>query len=42
MSSPSRGLRIGAHVDQVDPVAEAAARGADLAQFVLGDPQGWE
>jgi deoxyribonuclease-4 len=33
--------RIGAHVDQADPVAEAAARGADLVQFFLGDPQGW-
>jgi len=35
-------LRIGAHVDQVDPLAEARARGADLAQFFLGDPQGWK
>jgi deoxyribonuclease-4 len=35
-------LRIGAHVDQSDPVAEAVARGADLAQFFLGDPQGWK
>jgi len=34
-------LRIGAHVDQADPLAEAAARGADLVQFFLGDPQGW-
>ncbi|MGH3444817.1 MAG: deoxyribonuclease IV [Nocardioidaceae bacterium] len=34
-------LRIGAHVDQTDPVAEAVARGADLAQFFLGDPQGY-
>ncbi len=33
---------IGAHVDQVDPLAQAAARGADLAQFFLGDPQGWK
>jgi len=33
---------IGAHVDQVDPVAEARARSADLAQFFLGDPQGWK
>jgi deoxyribonuclease-4 len=33
---------IGAHVDQADPVAEALARGADLAQFFLGDPQGWK
>jgi deoxyribonuclease-4 len=36
------GLRIGAHVDQTDPVAEAAARGATLAQFFLGDPQGYK
>jgi deoxyribonuclease IV len=35
-------LRIGAHVDQTDPIAEAAARSADLAQFFLGDPQGWK
>jgi deoxyribonuclease-4 len=35
-------LRIGAHVDQSDPIAEAAARGADLVQFFLGDPQGWK
>jgi deoxyribonuclease IV len=34
-------LRIGAHVDQGDPIAEAAARKADLVQFFLGDPQGW-
>ncbi|MFP5252428.1 MAG: deoxyribonuclease IV [Actinomycetes bacterium] len=35
-------LRIGAHVDQTDPVAEAVARGADLVQFFLGDPQGYQ
>lgn len=35
-------LRIGAHVDQRDPLAEAAAREADLVQFFLGDPQGWQ
>ena len=35
-------LRIGAHVDQADPLGEALARGADLAQFFLGDPQGWK
>ncbi|MGH8893926.1 MAG: deoxyribonuclease IV [Actinomycetes bacterium] len=35
-------LRIGAHVDQVDPVSEAKARGADLVQFFLGDPQGYK
>src|SRR5690606_27319800 len=33
---------IGAHVDQEDPIAEARARSADLAQFFLGDPQGWK
>ncbi len=35
-------LRIGGHVDQADPVAEAQARGATLSQFFLGDPQGWK
>jgi len=35
-------LIIGAHVDQTDPVAEAEARGADLVQFFLGDPQGYK
>jgi len=35
-------LAIGAHVDQADPIAEAVARGADLVQFFLGDPQGWK
>ena len=35
-------LRIGAHVDQADPLAEARARGADLVQIFLGDPQGWK
>jgi deoxyribonuclease IV len=34
-------IRIGAHVEQRDPLAEAAAREADLVQFFLGDPQGW-
>ena len=33
--------RIGAHVDQADPVAEAVARGADVVQIFLGDPQKW-
>jgi deoxyribonuclease IV len=36
------GQRIGAHVDQRDPVGEAIARKADIAQFFLGDPQGWQ
>jgi deoxyribonuclease-4 len=34
-------LEIGAHVDRTDPIAEGAARKADLVQFFLGDPQGW-
>lgn len=33
---------MGAHVEQADPVAEAVARGAQVAQFFLGDPQGWK
>ncbi len=33
---------IGAHVDQSDPLTEADARGADLVQMFLGDPQGWK
>ena len=35
-------LALGAHVDQVDPIAEARERGAQLSQFFLGDPQGWK
>ncbi len=35
-------MRIGAHVDSTDPLAEAAARQADLVQFFLADPQGWK
>ena len=35
-------LRIGAHVDQADPIQEALERGADLSQFFLGDPQGYK
>ena len=35
-------IRIGGHGEQLDPIAEARARGADLAQFFLGDPQGWK
>ena len=38
----ARQWRIGAHVDQQDPVAEAKARDAGLSQFFLGDPQGWQ
>ena len=40
MPSPTP-LRLGAHVPQQDPVAEALARDADLVQFFLGDPQGY-
>ena len=35
-------LAIGGHGDQTDPVAEAVARQATLAQFFLGDPQAWK
>jgi deoxyribonuclease-4 len=35
-------VQIGAHVDPVDPLSEAKARGADLVQFFLSDPQGWK
>ncbi|HEY2238625.1 MAG TPA: deoxyribonuclease IV [Streptosporangiaceae bacterium] len=35
-------MRIGVHIDQADPLAEATARGADAVQFFLGDPQGWK
>jgi deoxyribonuclease-4 len=35
-------VRIGAHFHVDNPLHEAAARGADAAQFFLGDPQGWK
>src|SRR5690606_18459671 len=35
-------VRIGAHVDQDDPLGQAAERGAEVVQFFLGDPQGWK
>jgi deoxyribonuclease-4 len=35
-------MRIGAHVDRADPLAEGRERGADLVQFFLGDPQSWK
>ncbi len=35
-------VRIGAHVDQADPLAAATARGAEVVQFFLGDPQGYK
>jgi len=33
---------LGAHVDQADPISAAIERGATLAQFFLGDPQGYK
>ncbi|WP_205315787.1 deoxyribonuclease IV [Nonomuraea lactucae] len=33
---------IGAHVGQDDPAAHAAAVGAEVVQFFLGDPQGYD
>ena len=33
---------IGAHTDPRHPLEEATARGADLAQIFLSDPQGWK
>jgi len=35
-------VRIGGHFHGDDPLAEAVACGARLAQFFLGDPQGWK
>ena len=35
-------LVVGGHGEQQDPVGEAQARGATLAQFFLGDPQAWK
>jgi deoxyribonuclease IV len=35
-------LRIGAHFHTENPLAEATAIGADVAQFFLGDPQDWK
>jgi deoxyribonuclease-4 len=35
-------MRIGAHVDPVDPLEAALARGADAVQFFLTDPQGYQ
>src|SRR5579871_196846 len=35
-------MRIGGHFHAEDPLAEAAACGAQVAQFFLGDPQGWK
>lgn len=35
-------MKVGAHVDATDPLAEAAARRADLVQIFLSDPQSWK
>jgi deoxyribonuclease-4 len=35
-------MRIGAHFHVDNPLDEATARGADAAQFFLGNPQGWK
>jgi deoxyribonuclease-4 len=35
-------MRIGAHVDLTDPLVDAAARGAEVVQFFLTDPQAWK
>lgn len=35
-------IKIGAHVDQTDPIAQARSRQAPLVQFFLGDPQGYQ
>ncbi len=42
MSSDPARLELGAHVDQSDPIAQAQARGATIAQHFLGDPQSWK
>ena len=35
-------MLIGSHVDNTDPLAAAAADGADVVQFFLGNPQSWK
>ncbi|MBP2339893.1 deoxyribonuclease IV [Saccharothrix coeruleofusca] len=35
-------MRIGAHVRDDDPLGAAAARGAEVVQFFLSEPQGWK
>ncbi|WP_125772712.1 deoxyribonuclease IV [Antribacter gilvus] len=35
-------MKIGAHVDQQDAIAQAKAIGAEQVQVFLGDPQGWK
>ena len=36
------GIHVGARHDDVDPLAEAAASGADAVQLFLADPQDWK
>ena len=35
-------MLLGAHVPAADPLRHAAARGAELVQFFLGNPQSWK
>jgi len=35
-------VKIGAHVSAQDPLAEAAARGADIVQIFISNPQQWK
>ena len=35
-------MKLGAHVDSTDPIADAVALGADIVQIFLGDPQSWK
>jgi deoxyribonuclease-4 len=35
-------IRLGSHVDSIDPIADAAALGAEVVQIFLGDPQSWK
>lgn len=35
-------MKIGAHVPSKDPLAEAAARGADIVQIFISNPQQWK
>jgi len=35
-------IRIGPHLHEGDPLAQATALGADAVQFFLGDPQDWK
>ncbi len=41
-ATPPTQPRIGGHVDQEDPIAEASARTSNLVQIFLGDPQSYK